>query len=71
VLEVGIDLTAAKPKKLTAELAQDADVLITMGCGEDCPYVPGLRRDDCHYQIPRTRELIQSGGFGKKFEYGF
>ncbi len=68
MLEVGIDLKAAKPKKLTAELAQDADMLITMGCGEDCPYVPGLRRDDWPLPDPkdqgiesvrRTREEIR------------
>jgi arsenate reductase len=44
--EVGIDLSQAKPQKLTEELAKDAQVLITMGCGDQCPYVPGLRRDD-------------------------
>jgi len=44
--EVGIDLSDAKPQKLTQELANDAALLITMGCGDKCPYVPGLRRDD-------------------------
>jgi protein-tyrosine-phosphatase len=44
--EAGIDLAGAKPQKLTAELAQGAEMLITMGCGDECPYVPGLRRDD-------------------------
>jgi glycerol uptake facilitator-like aquaporin/protein-tyrosine-phosphatase len=48
--EIGIDLSAAKPQKLTHELAGDADVLVTMGCGESCPYVPGLRVVD--WQIP-------------------
>ncbi len=42
--EVGIDLSEAKPQKLTQELANDAALLITMGCGDKCPYVPGLRR---------------------------
>ena len=37
--EVGIDLSSAKPQKLTAELAQNAEMLITMGCGDECPYV--------------------------------
>lgn len=46
MLEVGIDLSAAQPQKLTSELAQDANLLITMGCGDECPFVPGLRRDD-------------------------
>jgi protein-tyrosine-phosphatase len=44
--EVGIDLSNAKPQKLTEELAKNAQLLITMGCGDQCPYVPGLRRDD-------------------------
>lgn len=44
--EVGIDLRNAKPQKLTEELAKEASLLITMGCGDNCPYVPGLRRDD-------------------------
>jgi protein-tyrosine-phosphatase len=38
--EVGIDLSNAKPQKLTAELAQNAEMLVTMGCGDECPYVP-------------------------------
>jgi protein-tyrosine-phosphatase len=46
VQEVGIDLSNAKPQKLTEELARDANHLITMGCGDKCLYVPGLRRDD-------------------------
>lgn len=44
--EIGIDLSGAKPQKLTEKLARDAQLLITMGCGDKCPYVPGLRRDD-------------------------
>ncbi len=44
--EVGIDLSQAKPQKLTADLAQGAELLVTMGCGDECPYVPGLRRAD-------------------------
>src|SRR5437588_6208744 len=44
--EVGIDLRGARPQILTAELASDADLLVTMGCGENCPFVPGLRVED-------------------------
>jgi arsenate reductase (thioredoxin) len=44
--EIGIDLSRAKPQKLTEEIAEHAQLLITMGCGDKCPYVPGLRRDD-------------------------
>jgi protein-tyrosine-phosphatase len=51
--EVGIDLSEAKPKKLTEELAQGAQLLITMGCGDKCPYVPGLRRDDWPLRDPK------------------
>jgi arsenate reductase len=46
MLEVGIDLSRSMPQKLTASLAQGAELLITMGCGDECPYVPGLRRAD-------------------------
>ena len=51
--EVGIDLSEAKPRKLTDELARGAQLLITMGCGDKCPYVPGLRRDDWPLQDPK------------------
>jgi len=52
--EVGIDLAQAKPQKLTEELAQGAEVLITMGCGDECPYVPGLRRLDWPLPDPKS-----------------
>jgi arsenate reductase len=51
--EIGIDLSSAKPQKLTQELANDAALLITMGCGDKCPYVPGLRRDDWPLRDPK------------------
>jgi arsenate reductase len=51
--EVGIDLSYAKPQKLTEGLAKDARLLITMGCGDKCPYVPGLHRDDWPLQDPK------------------
>jgi len=51
--EVGIDLSGAKPQKLTEELAKEAQLLITMGCGDKCPYVPGLRRDDWPLRDPK------------------
>lgn len=40
--EKGIDLSRAQPQKLTSELARDAAFLVTMGCGESCPYIPGV-----------------------------
>jgi len=51
--EVGIDLSGAKPQKLTEELAREAQLLITMGCGDKCPYVPGLQRDDWPLRDPK------------------
>jgi arsenate reductase len=51
--EIGVDLSNAKPQKLTEELARDAQLLITMGCGDKCPYVPGLRRDDWPLRDPK------------------
>ena len=55
--EVGIDLSDAQPQKLTQELAEGASLLVTMGCGERCPYVPGLRRDDWPLPDPKGRPL--------------
>ena len=55
--EVGIDLSNARPQKLTEELAEDAALLITMGCGDKCPYVPGLRRDDWPLRDPKGLPL--------------
>jgi arsenate reductase len=55
--EAGIDLSAARPTKLTPELAQLAQTLVTMGCGDECPYVPGTRRDDWPLDDPKGRPL--------------
>ena len=55
--EVGIDLSEAVPQRLTAELAQGAELLVTMGCGDECPYVPGLRRADWPLRDPKELPL--------------
>jgi len=55
--EVGIDLSGATPKLLTPELVQGASLLVTMGCGETCPIVPGLRREDWPLADPRGAAL--------------
>jgi arsenate reductase len=55
--EVGIDLSSATPRKLTAELAQDADLLVTMGCGDECPYVPGLKIEDWPLEDPKGKPI--------------
>lgn len=61
--EVGVDLSSASTTRLTPDLARDAQMLITMGCGDQCPVVPGLRRDDWPLDdpkgepLPRVREI--------------
>jgi arsenate reductase len=55
--EAGIDLSGAKPQKLTEALASEAQLLITMGCGDQCPYVPGLKRDDWPLRDPKGLPL--------------
>lgn len=55
--EVGIDLSQQTPQKLTDELAGRAQVLITMGCGEQCPVVPGLKRDDWPLEDPKGKPI--------------
>ncbi len=55
--EVGIDLSGAEPQLLTETLARDATLLVTMGCGEACPVVPGLERDDWPLEDPKGRPI--------------
>ena len=55
--EVGVDLSAARPQLLTDALASDAQLLITMGCGDACPYVPGLQRDDWPLEDPKGKPV--------------
>lgn len=50
--EVGIDLSAEIPKVLTLEAVRDSDVVITMGCGDSCPYFPGKRYEDWVLEDP-------------------
>lgn len=55
--EIGVDLSQARPQKLTQDLAAHADMLITMGCGEQCPVIPGMRRDDWPLPDPAGQDL--------------
>jgi arsenate reductase len=55
--EQGIDLAGASPQLLTDELARGAWALITMGCGEACPVVPGLKRDDWPLEDPKGKPV--------------
>ncbi|TML05720.1 MAG: arsenate reductase ArsC [Actinobacteria bacterium] len=55
--ELGIDLTGERPKLLTTELAQAADVVVTMGCGDACPFIPGKRYLDWDLPDPKGRPI--------------
>jgi arsenate reductase (thioredoxin) len=55
--EVGIDLADRKPQKLTDDLARGAQLLVTMGCGEQCPIVPGMRREDWPLEDPKGKPI--------------
>src|SRR5215218_9859051 len=55
--ELGIDLADREPKLLTRELAEQADVVVTMGCGDECPYIPGRRYIDWDLEDPKGRPL--------------
>src|SRR5688500_10381353 len=54
---VGIDITAAPPKVLTTEAVQAADVVVTMGCGDACPFYPGKRYEDWKLDDPAGQDL--------------
>jgi arsenate reductase len=57
--EVGVDLSGAPTSRLTSELAQRAQMLITMGCGDQCPVVPGLKRDDWPLEDPQGEAIAR------------
>jgi arsenate reductase (thioredoxin) len=56
MLELGLDLRDRRPKLLTRELAEPADVVVTMGCGDECPYIPGKRYVDWDLADPEGRD---------------
>lgn len=64
MLAVGIDLSGARPQFLSDELARSADILITMGCGEACPRVPGVVREDWPLEDPKgkSRDCVREIG---------
>jgi protein-tyrosine-phosphatase len=55
--ELGIDLADREPRALTRELAEEADVVVTMGCGDECPYIPGKRYLDWDLEDPTGRPV--------------
>jgi len=57
--ELGVDLADRVPQGLTTELAEQADVVVTMGCGDECPYIPGKRYLDWDLTDPKGQDLEQ------------
>jgi arsenate reductase len=57
--ELGVELSRVQPQRLTDELAATASMLITMGCGEACPVVPGVARDDWPLEDPKGKPLAR------------
>ena len=57
--ELGIDLSGRQPRRLTGDLVEPADVVVTMGCGDECPYLPGKRYVDWDLQDPKGLPLDQ------------
>ena len=55
--ELGIDVSGRRPQTLTTELAEPADVVVTMGCGDECPYLPGKRYVDWELEDPKGRSI--------------
>jgi arsenate reductase len=55
--EVGIDITGEHPKRWTDEVVQAADIVVTMGCGDTCPFFPGTRYEDWEVEDPAGEEL--------------
>ena len=57
--ELGIDLADRRPRPLTRDLAEQADVVVTMGCGDGCPLIPGTRYVDWDLPDPKGRPLTE------------
>ncbi len=66
--EAGIDLADRVPRLLTGELAERADVVVTMGCGDACPYIPGKRYIDWELTDPKGRGLEEVRGIRDEIE---
>ncbi len=60
--EIGIDLTAAKPKGLTPDVIEGVDCIVGMGCGDECPHVPGTKRYDWDIPDPSGLSAYQVRG---------
>jgi len=66
--ELGIDLSDRTPQLLTRELAEQADLVITMGCGDECPYIPGKRYIDWDLTDPAGRPVEEVRGIRNEID---
>jgi protein-tyrosine-phosphatase len=57
--ELEIDVAGRKPQLLTRELAEQADIIVTMGCGDQCPFIPGKRYIDWELADPKGRPIAE------------
>jgi len=57
--EVGIDITGQQPKRWTQEMVEQADVVVSMGCGDTCPVIPGRRYEDWVLPDPAGRPVVE------------
>lgn len=55
--EIGVDISDRRPRQLTREMAEKADVVVTMGCGDECPYIPGKRFVDWELEDPKEMPI--------------
>ena len=67
--EMGIDLSAARPQPWTIEAIRAADVVVTMGCGDECPYVPGVQYEDWALDDPSGLPLEQVQAIRDEIRY--
>jgi arsenate reductase (thioredoxin) len=66
--EVGIDISAERPKKLETDMVRESDVVITMGCGDACPIFPGKRYEDWELEDPAGKDLDTVRGIRDQIE---
>ena len=66
--EKGVDLSAARPQYLSTDLTKDAHIVITMGCGDECPLLPGVEKDDWDLADPKGQPLDAVRGIRDEIE---
>jgi protein-tyrosine-phosphatase len=66
--EVGVDISAELPKLLETDAVREADVVVTMGCGDECPFYPGKRYEDWELEDPAGKDLASVRGIRDEIE---